>query len=536
MQATDIIELQKIVYSKNLSRKNLLNYSSCTKEKAYRVQVFRNHSFELVEHTIAPFLDYAGIGVEFMYSGYDDSLSFTDIDMNTDAIIIWIDGTRYKDIDLSAFIKNRLDFLRKKYNKAVLLVPFSFSLCSYDTSVLVYDLVQLSEEMGHKFTDLKSEHLTGTKLSRQALIEISRQIGLKYLPAMLRTPIKAVVVDLDNTLYRGVLGEDGINGIFLTEGHKRLQFLLKKLSADGVFLCALSKNEQSDVVDMFDKRTDFPLKNTDFTKIIATWDSKYQGMQEILQFLNIGSDSVVFVDDNIGEIMSIKAQIPQINVLLASQDASSTADMLTLYPRMLRISHSNEDNIRKTDVQANELRSKMKAALSEEEYIKSLHLKLNFNCNDPGQIIRISELSNKTNQFIFNYMRYTNSDLYHIFNDCSYFTVTASLSDCLSDSGLIGVCIGKLKENYVEIEDCFISCRALGRGIDDIIVLGAMNTILRHFSCSKLKVDFQKGPKNVPAERFVQKYLNQQCLAPSEFDYSIPEDLISINYLYYGEL
>ena len=102
------------------------------------------------------------------------------------------------------------------------------------------------------------------------------------------------------------------------------------------------------------------------------------------------------------------------------------------------------------------------------------------------------------------------------------------LSDKLSDSGLIAVCVGQKRDTYLEIQECFVSCRALGRGIDEIIVLGMISSIQNVFGVSEIKVQFQKGERNTPAEKFVYHYLRDYLEQPSGFLYRMPEELLSI--------
>ena len=153
---------------------------------------------------------------------------------------------------------------------------------------------------------------------------ISEDLGLNYIPACLKTPIKAVVFDLDNTLYKGVLGEDGINGIELSEGHRKLQEKVVALSKQGFFICIASKNNEEDVVEMFKKRDDFPLKLEHITKLCVSWNSKADSIKEIQKFLNIGISDMLFVDDNIGELATVKAEHSLINEIHAKDDAQIT--------------------------------------------------------------------------------------------------------------------------------------------------------------------------------------------------------------------
>lgn len=521
------LELQNFLFAQNPSRRMLMEYSSQERPE-YRIQVFRNHSFELVEHTIHAYLDYAQIGVSFSYSGYDDSFSFLELDPSVDALIVWIDATRYKNTELTKFFQERFHALRAQYTKPILVIPFGTEFPPFEQTITVFSLQGVETELGTRFIDERAQTITGTKLSSKAMLAISKELGLRYLPALLKPSLKAVVVDFDNTLYHGVLGEDGVDGVELTPAHIQLQTQLKELSKQGYFLCAASKNQLEDVELLLEKRLDFPLKKEDFTKLCVSWSPKADSIAQLAKYLNIHTNSMVFIDDNIGELMAVQADHPEIHLIQAYEDAAITAETLKWYPGLLRLNTTTEDSVRKVDTIANEQRRKLQGQLSKEDYIRSLQLKLTFTHTDVEHQMRIAELSNKTNQFIFNYMRYSQDDIAIRMNSEEYEIVSISLSDRLSDSGLIGVCVGKKQNDYVELEECFISCRALGRGIDDVIVLGAVQEILKHFNIQTLKVAFQPGARNAPAERFVQEYFAQHLRAPATFSYKLPENLLQI--------
>jgi len=521
-----LLELQKRIFEYEPARRDLLGYTP-TSPKKYRVQVFRNHSFELVEHTIGLFLDYAGLGIEFLYSSYDDSFSFLGLEPGVDLVLLWIDTTRYSG-DIPQFLNERLFQLRQNYTKPVLIVPFGTDVSLAQAGVTVVNLSALESELGAAFTDRRAIAVAGTPLSGKAMLAISRLLGLQYFPALLRPALKAVVVDLDHTLYQGVIGEDGVQGVILTEGHKRLQTRLKQLAACGFFLCAASKNNPEDVEELFCARTDFPLKKEDFTKIIASWDSKADSIQKILQFLNINADSAVFMDDNTGELMTVQAAFPEIKLIHAGESGDATCAVLNEFPGLLKLAGSEDDEKRRTDVQANEARHALRKKLSPEEYIRSLNIHLKFSVDNASQVKRISELANKTNQFIFNYRRYTEAEIETRMQLEEYAVVAVSLSDRLSDSGLIGICVGRSLKDYVEIEECLISCRALGRGIESVIVLGAINQLVRRFGKAKVKVLFQRGARNTPAQQFIEEYLSNYLREPGKFSFDLPENLLTV--------
>ena len=524
------IELQRFLFETVPSRRQLLSFVP-QERKQYRVQVFRNHSFELVEHTMGAYLDYAGLGVTFSYGGYDDSLSFLELDPSVDMLLLWIDTARYGIASVKSFLEERIRQLRLQFSKPVLVVPVGSTWNIALAGVTVLNLSAIEKMLGEDFWDERAEKISGTRLSSKSMLEISRELGARYLPALLRPALKALVVDLDNTLYQGVLGEDGPENLILTEGHRALQEELHQLASKGFFVCVASKNEEEDVEKLFAVRTDFPLKWDDFSRVEASWNPKPESIKQIANFLNIDPESMVFVDDNIGELMAVQISFPRIKVILAEADGAYTYRVLQNYPGLLKLNASVDDAKRKDDVRANEVRHAMQEKLTPEEYIRSLRVYLKFFCDSLEQVGRIAELANKTNQFIFNYQRYSPSQVEERMGSDRYSVVAISLSDKLSDSGLIGVCVGRTEENWVELEECFISCRALGRGIDAIIVLGAIQRILDRAGKDRVRVAFRAGERNLPARNFVNEYLAQYLEQPKHFYYEMPKDLVELEIL-----
>lgn len=520
------LELQSEIFEKKLSRRQLMDYVP-GQPAQYKICVYRNHSFELIEHTLPIYLDYAGIGAEFVYSDYDDSLSFLELP-DADMLILWLDMERYKTDDPAGFINSRISYLLSVFKKPVLLVTAGGSLAP-DGRVLYFDAgAFLAEKFGEKAFDLRMEPFTGTRLSQNAISETARKLGLLYIPALLKPSLKAVVVDMDNTLYSGVLGEDGIDGIKLTDGHAALQKRLKKMAEQGFFLCAASKNEESDVLEMLENRADFPLKKSDFTKLCISWQSKADSIKQIAEFLNVGVDSLLFIDDNIGEISSVRSIYPGVHCIRAYEDAALTECVLENYPGTLKFASTAEDSLRNSDVNANAQRAELQNSMSHEDYLRSLEATLRFSIDDEERAQRVYELSNKTNQFIFNYKRYTRTQVDDLIASPDSCIVTVSLSDRLSDSGLIGVCVGTKTGDHIDIEECFVSCRALGRGLDEAIVLGAISEVCRRLGSDRVRVMFREGERNAPAKAFAEKNLSGYLNAAEKFEYTFPDKLIRV--------
>ena len=519
------ISLQNFVYS-NPTRLDLLDHQRKHGGIKKRIAVYRNHSFELVEHTIIPYLEFAGYDVEFAYSDYDDSLTFFNLDADSDLLILWLDTTRYLFADVAGFVQERLSYLSRVYKKPVLVSLLGD--CFIKTDFLQFPINDIANEMGTAFWDEKREAFTGTKISSKGMLKISKELGLNYIPSMLTSPLKAIVVDLDNTLYSGVLGEDGVQGIHIGEGHVSLQNALLELKKQGVLLAVASKNNAEDVSRLFNENSAFTIKYADFAKVCASWESKSSSIKQISEYCNIGLDSILFIDDNPGELAEVENALPQVKKLLANDDAGITAEVLRNYPGIRRYNVHFEDGIRNSDIRANEKRRQMQSEMSEADYIKSLHMRLTYSVDDETAATRIAELANKTNQFIFSYRRYSLQEIKELMQSAGSAVISVSLKDDLSDSGIIAVFVGKKQNDVLELEECFVSCRALGRGIDELLVKKGIQVLAERFKTKKLQINFTDGERNVPARKFVNDFLKAYENKIDDWQFACDESLVHI--------
>jgi len=522
-------ELQKFLFEHNPSRLELVDYTSSTKYITFTVFVCRNHSFELIENTIKPYLDYAKITIIFEYSDYDDSLSFSNLNTSADLVILWLDISRYQMENTYGFIEQRLQYLQSIFSKNIYVALLNGeNYISSTPGVYTFDLQAVKEKLKEKYIDERLEPYSGTKFSSFSLMEISKLLGLRYLPALLKPGIKAVIVDLDNTLYHGVIDEDGVDGIILTEAHNKLQQCLLDLSRKGLFLCVASKNNFDEVKKLFEIRTDFPLKWGNFTKLCSSWDLKSKAIADLKDTLNINEDSMVFIDDNIGEIMEVMSVFPGINIIHAEMEADITYNVLQNYPGLFRFNSQFEDALRKDDIKANEKRRELQQKFTPDDYMKSLGMVITYKIDNYNDISRIAELSNKTNQFIFSYKRYTVTQISSFMNSENAIVISFFLKDNLSDSGMIGACILKKVNEIAILDELFISCRALGRGIEEILIFNAIKVSMEKLNTSFLKVDFIKGERNLPAELFVNKHLAKNLNDAKVFDYQNSQKLVEV--------
>lgn len=342
--------------------------------------------------------------------------------------------------------------------------------------------------------------MSGTKLNNKALIYLAQILGLSLIPALLKPALKAIVLDLDNTLYKGVLGEDGIENLKITPAHKNLQEKIQDFKKQGFLLALASKNEENDAKKLFETRKDFILKWDDFDAKMINWESKGENIAKIAKKFNIGADAMLFIDDNIAELENVK--YTGVKTLLADENILSK---MKLYPNLLKFQNTQEDKIRAKDIAANALREELKT-LSDEEYFKNLKICLKFNKNDTENITRISELLGKTNQFIANYTRLNLEEVANYMKKS--LIINISMSDKLSDSGIIAIFLFSLEQNKIFIDDLCISCRALGRKLEERMFFKAFEMAINFFNISKnipVTLYYKKGDRNTPFLNFLEK-------------------------------
>lgn len=530
MMLLDTIAEQEAYLLGKFSRSDYLGYTQNTNYNL-SVQIIRNHSFELLEPSLKFYLGYSGIYPQLSYSFYDDSLSLVETKLDADLLIVWLDLTDFS-VDGVKHIEKRLTDLSNSYKKNVICIldlppELNIEIPEY---FVRYNLNDAKNKVNN-FYDLRLKNITGTKFSKDSIEFISHELALKYIPSLVLPNLKLIVVDLDNTLYKGVLGEDGINGVVLTEGHVKLQNELKLLKDSGVMLAIASKNNQDDVLKLFQNRVDFILKANDFIKIVASWNEKSDSILDIIKFANVGTDSVLFIDDNLGEINAVSSKIRNLSLIHAKDDAKITTELVEYYPRLkkYRIA-THEDSIRTADIMANEIRQKQLNSLSTEDYLKSLKVKLDFEVNNSEYANRVHELANKTNQFIFSYQRYDREKIDELMSSDNSCVVTVKLSDKLSDSGIVGVGIlKKLNASTALVEELYVSCRALGRGLDDFIVKGLIHVGMRKLSSSTFITSFKKGERNVPAEEYILSNFADSIVNPIHMHFDLESPNLTIN-------
>jgi len=519
-------------WSDTLNRAELLAQKQPDPERYITVVVHRNHSFELLAPVVNIFLGLVKTHADFLYSDYDDSLSFSGIfPIKADMHMLWLDMGRYGGgNELTDWLVERIRVLKDLGVGKILVACHDLQTDALPSlsNVLVCDLSKILSVLGDKALDARLEAYSGTRLSNKACLEAARALGTRFIPALLYPVLKAIVLDCDNTLYAGVLGEDGIQEV---RPYLALQTLLRSLKEQGFMLSLVSKNEEEDVKRLFMERLDFPLRWEDFAAIGINWNAKAENIRAIAATLNISTDAMLFIDDNPGEILHVANEIPEVNLLEASSPENTLA-ALRHYPRLFKATTTLEDRVRSDDVKANTERVALQKQLSPQEYLKQLKIQLDFMVNPLQLSTRITELLNKTNQFVFTYLRPTADDVHRYLHDADKCVIAAAMFDRLSDSGVIAVLLATKKRRCLHIAELAVSCRALGRGVETGMVLKMMQVAGQALGAHDYEFHYKKGPRNKPALIWLQDIYSEELQDSGSFflpNESIVPDLAGVD-------
>jgi FkbH-like protein len=295
---------------------------------------------------------------------------------------------------------------------------------------------------------------------------------------------KCLVLDLDNTLWGGVLGEDGVNGVALGGDYPGKAFLffqhqILELSRQGVILALSSKNNLEDVRQMWREHPDIALKEEHFAAIRIDWNNKADNIREMAQELNIGLDSFVFLDDSPSERELIKKYLPGVTVpdfpeqpyMLPAFFKKTVEQYFSVYDL------TEEDKTKTEQYKANAIRANVQRSFTNmEEYIRSLEIVLKIAEANESTLSRVAQMTQKTNQFNLTTCRYTDADLAKMLHS-GHRIFTLSVSDKFGDSGLTGTCIVKIEKDKVAIDSLLLSCRILGKDIEKAFVGHVLKTL-----------------------------------------------------------
>ena len=521
------------------------------KSNYYSITVFSN----IVVHQIKEILEYLlrseGINANIKFGNYDNIIQDSHKHKDSNAVIIFwelsniIDGLQYKNNllnndqldEILEKTKSEIDLLLKNLEKTSLVLINKFTSLPFSSyNIRKNNLDKLADRLNHKLENKIPSNVRLVDIEKIiASTGVSNSLDLRYYysskalytvdffkdygeyvkPFIMSAngkAKKALIFDCDNTLWKGILGEDGFDNIEMSEVTKdgaifaEIQSTALAINKQGILIGLCSKNNPKDVDEVLDSHPDMQLRDKHISINKSNWSDKVTNITEIAKELNIGLDSLVFVDDSSFEVNLIREELPEVTVL-------QVPERLYEYPKMLRenmglfynLSLTTEDK-KKINMYKQQInRETVKKEFTDiDDYLSSLELKITIFENDEYIIPRMSQMSQKTNQFNLTTKRYTEGDIQYFINDPDSDIYAFSTSDRFGDSGVTGLSIVTRNGNTetAVIDTLLMSCRVIGRNIE----YAFMNYVIGKVKEKKINVIKAKYIKTQKNEQVKELY------------------------------
>lgn len=385
-----------------------------------------------------------------------------------------------------------------------------------------FELRSLIEDYGrNNFYSNKFWYMGSIPYDMKALHVLAAELQ-KTLGKLKPVRRKVLVLDLDNTLWGGVIGEDGIEGIQLDSAHQGAiyqdaQREIKKMQQQGVLLAIASKNNMEDVKAVLNEHPHMVLKESDFVAIYADWNPKWENIKKMALELNLGLDAFVFVDDNEAEREGMKINAPEVAVVDFPADVTTLAScMRQVYEDYFWSWKLTEEDREKTVQYQQEKKRKedKNAAVSYEEYLKSLETKIRLAEVSEETKNRAVQLMNKTNQFNVCTLRMDEPELERYLGENQGHLLLAEVSDKYGNSGWVAEFLYHMEGQTAVVDNFLMSCRVMGRCIEDAIVVAILDRLMEH-GVTEVRATYKKTAKNKPVEELWDK-LGFTCTSVNE--------------------
>jgi FkbH-like protein len=321
----------------------------------------------------------------------------------------------------------------------------------------------------------------------------------RRIHALSAPPFKAIALDCDDTLWAGICGEDGPQGVTLDEPRLALQQFMADRRLGGMLLALCSKNNEADVVDTFRAHPEMPLRLEDFSAQRINWDTKGASLSAIADELALGLDSLILVDDNPKECREAQAGAPDVLALPLPTIAAEIPEFLRHVWAFDRVRVTEEDRRRaEMYAQRAERARAERVAASLEEFLASLELEVTIAPMQPSDIPRVAQLTQRTNQMNATLVRRTEAEIRALDAECH----TVRVRDRFGDYGLTGVMSFRAAGGTLKVDTFLLSCRALGRGVEHRMV-AELGEIAGERGLGRVEIPFMAGQRNKPAEMFL---------------------------------
>ena len=381
---------------------------------------------------------------------------------------------------------------------------------SSNANTYLFDINNVILNYGYKtLFDNRMHYLAKSPFSSEGVNHFASEIE-SFLSIMINAPKKVLVLDLDNTLWGGVIGEEGLMGIELSsDGYGKAFYDFQKeilnLKKRGILLALCSKNNENDAKEVFDEHPDMVLSWEDFIVKKINWNDKASNIKEIAAELNLGIDSIVFIDDNPAERQWVKSKLPEVFVADFPDEAADLMSFL-LSLRVFNTFFITEDDFSKTQkYQTENLRKELKEkSLTYEDFLISMEIRCSVKEVDEAEIKRVTQLLGKTNQFNFTTKRYSENAVNEFMNrpDSSVFSLR--VTDKFGDYGLVGVAILLRDVDKVVLDTFLLSCRVLGKKVEEFFLAYLSDYAFNEWESNEIEIEYQTTGKNTQVEDFLE--------------------------------
>jgi len=373
-------------------------------------------------------------------------------------------------------------------------------------NVYVLDYDALVARHGRtRWTDEKKWLTARSPVAADYLIFAAREY-FRFILSFAGRQSKVLVVDLDNTLWGGVIGEDGMTGIEIGSeypgaAYRSLQRAILQIAERGVLLAICSKNNFNDAMEVLEKHPEMLLRPKDFSAIRINWVDKAQNLRDIAAELNVGIDSLAFLDDNPVERQRVRLELPEVTVIELPADPIKYAATVLSCPLFERLAITAEDSARGGYYAAQRERKSSESSVgSLEDFYRSLEMKSEVLAVTPATLARIAQLTQKTNQLNTTTKRYTESEIQSKAQDPAWSVFAVKIIDRFGDNGIVGVVILHRVGETLEIDTFLLSCRVIGRTVETMMLSRVCNIGIEA-GCAKVTGWFLPTKKNEPASQ-----------------------------------
>ncbi len=371
-------------------------------------------------------------------------------------------------------------------------------------NTFIVDLERAVYELGaSRAYDRKMLRLARNPYATATYIGLAEQI-VGLLAAIRGKRKKCIVVDCDNTLWKGIIGEDGMSGIAVDEDFQEMQRRLLYWKSTGILLAVCSKNNAPDVAEVFDKHPDMVLKLQDFAALRINWTDKAENIRQLAQELNIGLDSLIFIDDSEFECALVRDVLPMVQVVYLSGDSRTYPETVQHLAGLNFVSLTEEDTQRAAMYMEQKKREEFRAEATDmAAYLAGLEMCLEFSRVNATSLARAAQLTQKTNQFNLTTRRYTEDDLLRLEAD-GHLPIILRVADRFGDNGWTGLAVIDAREApRWSIDTFLLSCRVMGRTVEQ-----AFFAIIRQLALAggvrEIVGTYIPTAKNKPAATFYQ--------------------------------